>query len=53
MSTAERYTEFARLGSATVYEAGGRGGYVDAELIPGRPGLKSGRPRPHRALRPG
>jgi 4-hydroxy-4-methyl-2-oxoglutarate aldolase len=25
--------EFAQLGSATVYEAGGRGGYVEADLI--------------------
>ena len=24
--------ELARLGSATVYEAGGRGGYIDADL---------------------
>src|SRR6202034_1437958 len=28
----ERLGELARLGSATVYEAGGRGGYVDADL---------------------
>ena len=31
-------SELARLGSATVYEAGGRGGYVDADLhqiVPG------------------
>jgi 4-hydroxy-4-methyl-2-oxoglutarate aldolase len=28
----ERLSELARLGSATVYEAGGRGGYVDADL---------------------
>jgi 4-hydroxy-4-methyl-2-oxoglutarate aldolase len=27
------YEEFAELGSATVYEAGGRRGYVDADLI--------------------
>jgi 4-hydroxy-4-methyl-2-oxoglutarate aldolase len=27
------YTELAQLGSATVYEAGGRGGYVEADLI--------------------
>src|ERR1700744_1603826 len=34
----ERLSELARLGSATVYEAGGRGGYVDADLhqiVPG------------------
>jgi 4-hydroxy-4-methyl-2-oxoglutarate aldolase len=33
-----RLSELARLGSATVYEAGGRGGYVDLDLhqlIPG------------------
>jgi 4-hydroxy-4-methyl-2-oxoglutarate aldolase len=28
-----RYEELARLGSATVYEAGGRRGYVDADLV--------------------
>lgn len=28
----ERLSELARLGSATVYEAGGRRGYVDADL---------------------
>jgi 4-hydroxy-4-methyl-2-oxoglutarate aldolase len=27
------YAELAQLGSATVYEAGGRGGYVEADLI--------------------
>ena len=27
------YEELAQLGSATVYEAGGRRGYVDADLI--------------------
>src|ERR1700744_280308 len=34
----ERLSELARLGSATVYEAGGRRGYVDADLhqiVPG------------------
>ena len=34
----ERLRELARLGSATVYEAGGRGGYVDVDLhqvVPG------------------
>lgn len=30
--------ELARLGSATVYEAGGRGGYVDADLVQVVPG---------------
>ena len=29
----DQMAEFARLGSSTVYEAGGRGGYVDADLI--------------------
>ena len=29
----DAYEELAALGSATVYEAGGRGGYVDADLI--------------------
>jgi 4-hydroxy-4-methyl-2-oxoglutarate aldolase len=36
--TRDAYAELARLGSATVYEAGGRGGYVDADLhqiVPG------------------
>lgn len=32
MSTPEQHAELARLGSATVYEAGGRGGYVNADL---------------------
>jgi 4-hydroxy-4-methyl-2-oxoglutarate aldolase len=34
------YDELARLGSATVYEAGGRGGYVDADLIQVVPGSR-------------
>jgi 4-hydroxy-4-methyl-2-oxoglutarate aldolase len=37
-ATAEQLAELARLGSATVYEAGGRGGYVDCDLhqiVPG------------------
>jgi 4-hydroxy-4-methyl-2-oxoglutarate aldolase len=29
----DRYGELASLGSATVYEAGGRRGYVDADLV--------------------
>ena len=37
MSTIE---ELARLGSATVYEAGGRRGYVDADLIQVIPGSR-------------
>ncbi|HSC02104.1 MAG TPA: 4-carboxy-4-hydroxy-2-oxoadipate aldolase/oxaloacetate decarboxylase [Solirubrobacteraceae bacterium] len=38
MSAEQTYDELAALGSATVYEAGGRRGYVDADLtqiIPG------------------
>jgi 4-hydroxy-4-methyl-2-oxoglutarate aldolase len=34
------YQELAELGSATVYEAGGRGGYVDADLIQVLPGSR-------------
>ena len=34
------YQELADLGSATVYEAGGRGGYVDADLIQILPGTR-------------
>jgi 4-hydroxy-4-methyl-2-oxoglutarate aldolase len=33
MSAKETYDELAQLGSATVYEGGGRGGYVEADLI--------------------
>lgn len=36
----DRYDELARLGSATVYEAGGRQGYVDADLIQVLPGTR-------------
>jgi len=36
----EPLTELARLGSATVYEAGGRGGFVDADLIQVVPGSR-------------
>jgi 4-hydroxy-4-methyl-2-oxoglutarate aldolase len=32
--------ELARLGSATVYEAGGRGGFVDADLVQVVPGSR-------------
>ncbi len=35
------YRELARLGSATVYEAGGRGGYVDADLVQAVPGSRA------------
>ena len=39
MTASERtYQELADLGSATVYEAGGRGRYVDADLIQLLPG---------------
>ena len=34
------YEEFARLGSATVYEAGGRRGYVDLDLVQIVPGSR-------------
>jgi 4-hydroxy-4-methyl-2-oxoglutarate aldolase len=36
--------ELARLGSATVYEAGGRRGYVDAELVQVVPGSRAAGP---------
>ncbi|HTX31559.1 MAG TPA: 4-carboxy-4-hydroxy-2-oxoadipate aldolase/oxaloacetate decarboxylase [Solirubrobacteraceae bacterium] len=36
----DRYQELADLGSATVYEAGGRGGYVEADLIQILPGSR-------------
>jgi len=38
------YGELARLGSATVYEAGGRGGYVDADLYQAVPGSRAAGP---------
>ena len=34
------FTELAELGSATVYEAGGRRGYVDADLVQVVPGSR-------------
>ena len=37
-------SELARLGSATVYEAGGRGGYIDAELYQAVPGSRAAGP---------
>jgi 4-hydroxy-4-methyl-2-oxoglutarate aldolase len=40
MTATETYRELAELGSATVYEAGGRGGYVDADLIQILPGTR-------------
>jgi 4-hydroxy-4-methyl-2-oxoglutarate aldolase len=39
-SREKQYSELARLGSATVYEAGGRGGYVDADLYQAVPGSR-------------
>ena len=43
-ATAEQLAELARLGSATVYEAGGRGGYVDADLYQAVPGSRAAGP---------
>lgn len=43
-ATATTYGELARLGSATVYEAGGRGGYVDADLHQVVPGSRAAGP---------
>ena len=40
----EIYLRLAQLGSATVYEAGGRGGYVDADLIQVVPGSRAAGP---------
>ena len=40
----EVHAEFARLGSATVYEAGGRRGYVDADLVQVVPGSRAAGP---------
>ena len=40
MTATETYQELADFGSATVYEAGGRGGYVDADLIQVLPGTR-------------
>jgi 4-hydroxy-4-methyl-2-oxoglutarate aldolase len=36
----DSFRELARLGSATVYEAGGRRGYVDADLVQVIPGSR-------------
>jgi 4-hydroxy-4-methyl-2-oxoglutarate aldolase len=41
MTATETYHELAQLGSATVYEAGGRTGYVDADLIQIIPGSRA------------
>jgi 4-hydroxy-4-methyl-2-oxoglutarate aldolase len=43
-ATAQQLAELARLGSATVYEAGGRGGYIDAELHQAVPGSRAAGP---------
>jgi 4-hydroxy-4-methyl-2-oxoglutarate aldolase len=43
-ATPEQIAELARLGSATVYEAGGRGGYVDADLYQAVPGSRAAGP---------
>jgi 4-hydroxy-4-methyl-2-oxoglutarate aldolase len=40
----EVHAELARLGSATVYEAGGRRGYVDADLVQVVPGSRAAGP---------
>jgi 4-hydroxy-4-methyl-2-oxoglutarate aldolase len=40
MTADQIYDELAQLGSATVYEAGGRRGYVDADLIQVVPGSR-------------
>ena len=40
MSAEQTYDELAALGSATVYEAGGRRGYVDADLTQIVPGSR-------------
>jgi 4-hydroxy-4-methyl-2-oxoglutarate aldolase len=37
-------SELARLGSATVYEAAGRGGFVDADLVQVMPGSRAAGP---------
>ena len=40
----EIYSRLAQLGSATVYEAGGRRGYVEADLIQVLPGSRAAGP---------
>jgi 4-hydroxy-4-methyl-2-oxoglutarate aldolase len=44
MNDEERFAALAELGSATVYEAGGRGGFVDADLIQVVPGSRAAGP---------
>jgi 4-hydroxy-4-methyl-2-oxoglutarate aldolase len=41
VSTTDTISELARLGSAPVYEAGGRRGYVDADLVQVVPGSRA------------
>lgn len=41
MTQTQTYEELAQIGSATVYEAGGRRGYVDADLIQVVPGSRA------------
>lgn len=43
-AAAQRIAELARLGSATVYEASGRRGYVDADLVQVVPGSRTAGP---------
>jgi 4-hydroxy-4-methyl-2-oxoglutarate aldolase len=43
-TTPQQLAELARLGSATVYEAGGRGGYIDADLVQAVPGSRAAGP---------
>lgn len=44
MTSDDICAELARLGSATVYEAGGRRGYVDADLVQVIPGSRTAGP---------
>jgi 4-hydroxy-4-methyl-2-oxoglutarate aldolase len=44
MTEDRRWSELAELGSATVYEAGGRGGFVDADLVQVVPGSRAAGP---------
>ena len=43
-ATADQIAELGRLGSATVYEAGGRRGYVEADLVQVIPGSRAAGP---------